>query len=109
MFLIDIAAFKLSGGFANNPNSEEIMKRFQKIPIILILKSSRMTKNYICSKDFPEIIDFSRKLKESRTNINVSKQLKNSSDSKKIMYYKDFSRKLSEKSLMFLAFQETSP
>ena len=35
-----------------------------------------MTKNYICSKDFPEIIDFSRKFKESKTNINVSKHLK---------------------------------
>ena len=54
-----------------------------------------MTKNYICSKDFPEIIDFSRKFKESRTNLNVSKQFKNSSDLKKI---KIFPEKLSEKS-----------
>ena len=42
-----------------------------------------MTKNHICSKDFPEIIDTSRRFKESRTNLNVSEQFKNSSDSKK--------------------------
>ena len=42
-----------------------------------------MTKNHICAKDFLEIIGFSRKFKESRTNLNVSKQLKNSSDPNK--------------------------
>ena len=42
-----------------------------------------MIKNHICSKDFPEIIDFSRKLKESRTNLNVSKQFNNSSNFKR--------------------------
>ncbi len=42
-----------------------------------------MTENHICSKKFPEIIDFSRKFKESRTNLNVSKQLKNFGVSKK--------------------------
>ena len=58
-----------------------------------------MTKNHICSKDFPEIIDFSRKFKESRTNLNVSKQLKNYSDSKKkSSIIKTFPEKLSEKS-----------
>ena len=58
-----------------------------------------MTKNHICSKDFPEIIDFSRKFKESRTNLNDSKQLKNSSDSKKkSSIIKTFPEKLSEKS-----------
>ena len=41
-----------------------------------------MTKNHICSKDFPEIIDFSRKFKESRTNLNFSDQIKKSSNSK---------------------------
>ena len=39
-----------------------------------------MTKNNIYAKDFIEIIGFSRKFKESRTNLNVSKQFKNSSD-----------------------------
>ena len=53
-----------------------------------------MTKYYICAKDFLEIIGFSRKFKESRTDLNVSKQFKNSSDSKKnIKYFQDFSRK----------------
>ena len=42
-----------------------------------------MTKNHICSKYFPEIIDFSRNFNESRTNLNVSKQFKNASDTKK--------------------------
>ena len=41
-----------------------------------------MTKNHIYSKYFPEIIDFSRKFKKSRTNLNVSKQFKNASDTK---------------------------
>ena len=53
-----------------------------------------MTKTHICSKDFPKIIDFSRKLKKSRTNLNVSKQLKNLSDSnKKISIIKTFLEK----------------
>ena len=48
-----------------------------------------MTKTHICSKDFPEIIDFSRK-----TNLNVSKQLKNLSDSnKKLSIIKTFLEK----------------
>ena len=42
-----------------------------------------MTKYHICGKDFLEIIGFSRKFKESRKNLNVSKQFKNFSDSKK--------------------------
>ena len=42
-----------------------------------------MTKNHIYARDFLEITVFSKKLKESRTNLNVSKQFKNSSDSKK--------------------------
>ena len=53
-----------------------------------------MTKNYICDKDFLEIIGCSRKLKESRTNLNVAKQLKSSSDSKK---YKVFLRLFQKK------------
>ena len=56
-----------------------------------------MTKNHICSMDFPKIIDTSRRFKESRTNLNVSEQFKNSSDSKKIKYYKDYQEKHSEK------------
>ena len=35
-----------------------------------------MTKNHICSKDFPEIIDYSRKFKESRTKLNFPSNLK---------------------------------
>ena len=42
-----------------------------------------MTKNHICAKDFLKINGFTRKFKESRTNVNISKQLKKSSDSKK--------------------------
>ena len=42
-----------------------------------------MTKNKSCSKYFPEIIDIFRKFKESRTNLNVSKQLKNASNAKR--------------------------
>ena len=42
-----------------------------------------MTKKHIFAKDFLEIIGFSRKFKEFRTNLNISEQLKNSGDSKK--------------------------
>ena len=56
-----------------------------------------MTKNHICSNDFPEIIDTSWRFKESRTNLNVSEQFKNSSDSKKIKCYKEYQEKYSEK------------
>ena len=66
-----------------------------------------MTKNPICSKYFPEIIDFSRNFKESRTNLNVSKQLKKPSNTKENQVLLRFSRKkLFEKSWIFLAFPE---
>ena len=41
-----------------------------------------MTKNHICAKNFLEIIGFSKKFKESMTDLNVSKKLKNVSGSK---------------------------
>ena len=60
------------------------MKRFPDIPIPLCyLKHSGMTKKLICAKDCLEIVGFSRNFKESRTNLNVSKQFKKFSDSKK--------------------------
>ena len=46
-----------------------------------------MTKNPICAKEFLEIIVFSQKFKESRTNLNPSKPFKNFCDLKKIKYY----------------------
>ena len=64
------------------------MKKFPEISIVFNQKPSGMTKNHICANDFLKIIGFSRKLKESRINLNDSKQLKNSSESqKKIKYY----------------------
>ena len=58
-----------------------------------------MTKNPICAKDYLETIGFSRKFKESRTNLNVSKQFKNSSDcKKKSIIIMTFSDKLFKKS-----------
>ena len=82
-FLIDLAAFISFGRFGDNPNSEEIMERFQKSVYFLILKPSRMTKNHICFQYFPKTIDFSRKFKESRTHVNFSKQFNNASNTKK--------------------------
>ena len=51
-----------------------------------------MTKNHIGAKDFLEIIGFCRKFKESRKNLNVSKQFKNSSGSKKKSIIKTFTK-----------------
>ena len=57
-----------------------------------------MTKNHIFAKDFLEIIGFTREFKESRTNLNVSKPFKNSSDKKKSSIIKTFREKLFKKS-----------
>ena len=58
-----------------------------------------MTKNHIFAKDILEIIGFSRKFKESWTNLNVSKQFKNFSDSKKNqVLLRLFQKKLFKKS-----------
>ena len=58
-----------------------------------------MNKSPICAKDFPEINHFSRKFKESRRNLNVSKQLKKSSDYKKNQaLFRLFQKKLFKKS-----------
>ena len=59
----------------------EYRRNFPKISIVFNLKTFwNDWKSYLC---FPEIIDFSRKFKESRTNLNVSKLFKNTSDTKK--------------------------
>ena len=57
-----------------------------------------MTKHHIFAKDILEIIGFSRKFKESWTNLNVSKQFKNFSDSKKNQVLKTFTEKLFKRS-----------
>ena len=57
-----------------------------------------MTKIHIFAKDFLEIIGFSRKFKESRTNLNIPKQFKISVIQKKISIIKTFPEKLFKKS-----------
>ena len=61
-----------------------------------------MTKNHICSKDFPEIIDFSGSLKNLV-------QFKNSSDSKKIQVLLGLFQKNFLKSMIGSSFSKNKP
>ena len=66
-----------------------------------------MTKYYICAMDFLDIMVFSRKVKETRTNLNVPQQFKNSSDSKKNQVLLRLMQNLFSKSLeCFSLFQK---
>ena len=67
----------------NRASNKALVYVFLSLYVVMSQPCSGMTKNHIFSKVFPEIIDFSRKLKESRTNLTVSKLFKNSSNSKK--------------------------
>ena len=66
-----------------------------------------MTKNHICAKEI--IVFFFRKLKESRTNLNVPSNSKIAVILKKSSIIKTFPENLFKKSLIFLVFPKTSP
>ena len=63
-----------------------------------------MTKNYICAKDFLEIIGYTKKFKESMRNLNVSEQFKKFSDLNKNQVLLRLFLKIFSKSLEFSSF-----
>ena len=68
-----------------------------------------MTKNHIFAKDILEIIGFPRKFKESRTNLNVSEQFKNFSDSKENQVLLRLFQKSFQKVLNVSSFSRNQP